>query len=129
MHVVCIYKKTHNFWQFKHFFFQFIIFSAIIALCLAYPADDTKSKDPALPKTYIIDDENAPQDDLASAESAQWGGGWGGRGWGGGRWGGGGWGGGWGGGRGWGGGGWGGGGWGGGGWGGGGWGNKQVLFC
>lgn len=83
-----------------------------MALCLAYPADDTQPKPQHQASTQnFVDLDDAPYDDLALAESAQWGGG---RGWGGG-------------GRGWGGGGWGGGG--GRGWGGGGgWGGGSMLY-
>lgn len=62
---------------------QLIILSALAALCIAYPADDTKPKPPPrIPVQYIVDLDDAPYD-LDLAESAQWGGGRGG--WGGGR--------------------------------------------
>lgn len=84
---------------------------------MAFPADDTQPKLPSqFPKQYIVDFDDSA-DDLALAETAQWGGGRGG----------------WGGGRGYGGGGgyrggWGGGGYGGGGYGGGGYGGGEFSF-
>lgn len=64
---------------------QLIILSALVALCLAYPADDTQpNPNLQVPKQSIVGFEDA-SDDLVLAESAQWG-----RGGGGGRWGGGG---------------------------------------